>query len=300
MAVDFVHNLDVTYGEAISLKSNLRCLTAPNKGPFTYTGTGTFIIGTDSVAIIDPGPLMNDHIEGLLEAIGDKILSHILVTHTHLDHSPASEPLSAATGAPIFAFGPHGTGKGGGLDDEVVEEGADKSFSPTNKLKDGALIKGEDWTFKAIHTPGHTSNHICFHWLEENVIFTGDHIMGWSTSVISPPDGDMGAYMASLEKLKATQAKALYPTHGPAILNPNEFISSLIAHRKERGSQIYEAVSSGKHNLQDITAQVYSHIGPELRMAAERNTLAHLIHLVEQTKISSDQTPSPKARFELR
>lgn len=288
MSIEFHQRLDVEYGKPIPIAPNLKCLTAKNRGPYTYTGTGTFIIGEKKVAIIDPGPLLESHIEDLLSFLENKTLTHILITHTHIDHSPAAKPLAQETGAPIFAFGPHGIGIGAGLEEEEVEEGADKEFIPTKTLKDGETISGEGWSLKAIHTPGHTSNHMCFHWLEENIIFTGDHIMGWSTSVISPPDGDMGAYMKSLEKIKNIGAKALHPTHGPAIPNPNEFISSLIFHRLEREDQILKTVQKGHQGLREITEIVYSHIGPELIMAAERNTLSHLLYLVEQGKIDAN------------
>lgn len=297
MAIEFIHNLEVTHGKVEVLVPGLRRLIAPNMGPYTYTGTGTYIIGRGNVAVIDPGPLVPSHIDGIIEATKGETISHIVVTHTHIDHSPAALPLSETTGAPVLAFGPHGLGIGAGLENEEVEEGADKEFSPTQTLKDGEEIKGDGWTIRALHTPGHTSNHMCFHWLEEDTLFTGDHIMGWSTSVINPPDGDMAAYMASLTKLKKVGAKTLRPTHGPAIKNGHEFITSLIDHRLEREAQILEVVTKGASSLAEITLQVYTHIGPELIKAAERNTLAHLIYLVEQEKVETETPISSKGTF---
>ena len=300
MTLEFIHDSNAIYGKVLGLKPHLHRLTAKNPSPFTYTGTGTYIVGGSSVAVIDPGPIIEEHIEGIIKALEGKTLSHIIITHTHLDHSPAAIPLAKELGASILAFGPHGIGKSGGVMDEEVEEGADKNFKPTRILKDSEYIEGEGWTLKAIHTPGHTSNHMCFLWIEENVLFTGDHIMGWSTSIVSPPDGDMGAYMASLEKIKAIGAKVLYPTHGPAINNSDKFIDELIKHRLNREKNIYEAVKAGHNSLQNITKIVYTHIGPGLIRAAERNTLAHLIYLIEQGNITSDIPPSPEAMFEVK
>ena len=202
MAIPFERDFDAPFGAAIAVTPLITRVLAPNPGPFTFKGTGVYIVGggTDA-AIIDPGPDLPEHVEALKRALAGRRLTHILVTHTHSDHSPAAAPLKAWSGAKTYAFGPHGSGK---AEEGVrVEEGGDRDFVPDMRVKDGDVIAGDGFTFECVYTPGHTSNHMCFALREEKALFTGDHVMGWSTTVVTPPDGDMAAYMASLRKLLA-------------------------------------------------------------------------------------------------
>lgn len=285
MAIPFIHDFQAPYGLAQEISPLVRRVLAQNPSPFTYTGTGSFIIGRDIVAIIDPGPSDDAHIDALLKAIDGEELAAILVTHTHLDHSPAATVLHQKTGAPIYAFGPHGIGQQRALEGEDVEAGADKDFQPTNQLKDGDSLMIGDLELTAIHTPGHTSNHLCFYLPAENTLFTGDHIMGWSTTIISPPDGDMAAYLTSLEKLKQLGVACLRPIHGPAIESPNAFIDALIQHRHEREAKIYTAIKAGHKKVWDILPIVYHDIDENLYPAAARSTLSHILHLIDQEKV---------------
>ena len=237
--IPFVRDLEVTYGRVERISPLIRRVVARNPSPFTYTGTGTYIVGHGEVAVIDPGPLQDDHVAALLAALAGERVSHILVTHTHSDHSPAATPLKDATGAPTYGFGPHGSGR---PDPDVrVEEYGDRAFRPDHQLRDGAAIMGEGWRLEALHTPGHTSNHLCFALAQERALFSGDHVMGWSTSVISPPDGDMQAYMRSLKRLLERDDAIYRPTHGPPITEPRRHVEALIAHREKREAEKEES-----------------------------------------------------------
>ncbi len=285
MSIPFVHDFDAPYGQCQVISPRVKRVLADNPSPFSYTGTGSFILGTGPFAILDPGPNDPAHIAAIINALDDGECSAILVTHTHLDHSPAAKPLADKLNVPIYAFGPHGMGKQRALEGEDVEAGADNDFTPTDILKDGDQLCFGDATLTAIHTPGHTSNHVCFHLEEENTCFTGDHIMGWSTTIISPPDGDMADYMASLKKVRDLNPALLRPIHGPAIENPVAFINALIEHREVREEKIYQAVVDGCHTIEQIVPRVYHDIDTSLYPAAARSTLAHIIHLIDQNKI---------------
>lgn len=308
MTIPFVHENEATYGAAQDRSPLVRRVLANNPSPFTYWGTGTFIIGTGqkgqsagSVAVIDPGPALPDHVEAILAAIGDQTISHILITHTHMDHSPAAALLQDATGAKTYGFGRHGSGrakgKDGGLAGETVEAGADNDFRPDERLADGDIIAGEGWTLEALHTPGHTSNHLCFALREENALFSGDHIMGWSTTVISPPDGDMTAYMDSLGEIEALKFDRLHPTHGPAITDPATFIAALIRHRHDREAEVLQAVRGGTGKIEDMVLAIYTELPDYLRPAAARSVLAHLIRLGDQGNVQCDGDIGLDAHF---
>ena len=208
----YVRELDFSYGAVAQVSPLIRRVIAHNPSVFTFHGTGTYIVGHGKVAIIDAGPDLAQHVDAVLAAVRGETVTHLIVTHTHIDHSPATRHIKAATGAETYGFGPHGGGEG-----PAVEEGADRDFVPDHRLADGAVVAGDGWTLEAVHTPGHTSNHLCFALAEERALFSGDHVMGWSTTVVSPPDGDMGAYMVSLEKLKGRDEETYWPTHGPPI-----------------------------------------------------------------------------------
>lgn len=299
-APEFKQDFDVRYGEPEQVSPLVTRVLCKNPSPFTYTGTGTYIIGNaGSVAVIDPGPTLSEHGEAILAALGGRAVSHILVTHTHLDHSPLSGWLKEKTGAPIHAFGKHGAGRKGGLEGEAVEAGADKSFEPDALLNDQDVVAGEGWTLTAVHTPGHTANHLCFHLQEENTLFVGDHIMGWATTVISPPDGDMKDYLHSLKKVIALDVDKLAPTHGPWIENPNRFIRGIITHRRMREGQIVRRLEKGVHSVDMMVTEMYKDIDPRLHPAAARSVLAHLIALVDDGRVHCDGQPTLESSYTL-
>lgn len=286
MSPEFIHDLNAPYGEAEPLSPLITRVLCENPSPFTYTGTGTYLVGSgNGLAVIDPGPMLEKHGEAILKAAGTRAISHILVTHSHIDHSPLSRWLKQETGAPIYGFGPHGAGRKGGLDGEDVEAGADRDFTPDHLLADDDVISGNGWTLRAIHTPGHTANHLCFLLQEDNTLFCGDHIMGWATTVIAPPDGDMRAYLASLKKIIATGPKQLLPTHGPAVENPEPFIRGIITHRRMREGQILKHLEDGPKSIDILVSQMYKDVNKALHPAAARSVLAHLIALVEDGRI---------------
>ena len=291
--IPYNRELEFEYGAPQRLSPLVRRVIAPNASAFTFHGTGTYIIGNGSVAIVDPGPNLPAHIDAVLDAVRDETVSHILVTHTHLDHSPATVAVKAATGAPSYAFGPHGRGGDG----EKVEEGADFDFMPDRRVADGETIAGDGWSVEGVHTPGHTSNHMCFALKEENALFPGDHVMGWSTTIVSPPDGDMRAYMTSLEKLQARSEAIYYPTHGAPITDPPPYVAALLAHRHEREDQIVACLVDGIALIPDMVARMYADIDPKLHRAAARSVLAHLIHMVDTGRAASDGTPGPETAY---
>ena len=274
--IPFVRLAEPAYGTMQALSPTVRRLIAANPGPFTYTGTGTYVIGRGQVAVVDPGPLDQAHIDALVSALAGETISHILVTHTQMDHSPAAAPWKARSGAQTYGFGPHGRTADG---EALVEEGGDMAFVPDHVLRDGDIVQGEGWSVEAVFTPGHTSNHLCFSLREEKALFTGDHVMGWSTTVISPPDGDMQAYFASLDKLLARDDAIYYPTHGAPVTDPKPLMRGLIAHRLERENQIIDVLRAGPKALKDMVPVIYAAVDPRLHPAAARSLLAHLIRL---------------------
>lgn len=292
--IPFIHDLN-TVDKVEQISPAIRRVLCPNSGPYTYTGTGTFIVGTGNVAVIDPGPKNDVHLQAILDATKNETISHILVTHTHADHSPLAMPLAEISGANTYAFSAHSGENEDGL--AAMEEGVDKNFTPTHTLKDGEKIKGDGWTLKAVHTPGHTSNHMCFALEEENTLFSGDHIMAWSTSIIIPPDGDMADYMNSLERVLADNYSVLRPTHGPAIIEPRPFIEALIAHRIDRADAIISAVASGTSGVKEIVEQVYQGLPQNLHNAAAMSALSHLILMVNDGRIKCDGKPSLASKF---
>jgi glyoxylase-like metal-dependent hydrolase (beta-lactamase superfamily II) len=286
------------YGVLEPVTPLVRRLVARNPGPFTFRGTGTYVVGRGTVAVIDPGPDLAEHVGALLHALRGETVSHILVTHTHLDHSPATAALKAATGAPAYGVGPHGGERAAG----GSEAGADFDFAPDVVLHDGDAVEGPGWRLTAVHTPGHTSNHLCFALAEERALFTGDHVMGWSTSVISPPDGDMAAYRRSLGKLLERDGDDIYiPTHGAPIADPKPHVRAFLAHRAERETAILRRIAAGDETVPAMVAAIYADIDPRLHPAAARSVLAHLVELVDTGRVRSDRgrTASPDARYQL-
>ena len=263
--------MDAPYAKLEPVAPGIARVLAHNPSAFTYYGTQTYVLGDDAVAVIDPGPNLPEHVEALIAAIGGRPLSAILVTHTHRDHSPAAKPLAAATGAPIVGCAPlvmEGTG---------LEAGFDATYAPDRVLTDGDEIAVAGRALTAVATPGHTSNHLCFAW--RDALFTGDHVMGWSTTVVVPPDGDMADYMASLTKLRSRDDALYYPAHGPAVTNPQQYVRHLIGHRMQREKQILRLVGEQARDIPDIVANAYPGLDPRLVMAAGASVLAHLLDL---------------------
>ncbi|MBM3585438.1 MAG: MBL fold metallo-hydrolase [Alphaproteobacteria bacterium] len=297
--MQFVRDMTFEYAAAEPVAPGIRRVVARNPGAFTFHGTGTYILGEGRIAVVDPGPDLPEHVDALLACLKDERITDIVVTHTHLDHSPAARPLKAATGATVHGFGPHGAGRGGALETRV-EEGADMAFVPDQCVRDGDVIAGPGWTLEAIHTPGHTSNHLCFALREADALFSGDHVMGWSTTVVVPPDGDMAAYMTSLDRLLARREGTLWPTHGPPVRDPAAHIAALIDHRHARERQILSALAIGPSTIPHLVATIYDDVPKYLHAAAGCSVLAHIIALVERGAVTCDGPPTLEAVYERR
>ncbi|SEM46261.1 Glyoxylase, beta-lactamase superfamily II [Sphingomonas gellani] len=263
------------YGIPIGLEPLVARVLAPNPSPFTFTGTQSYLVGTDTLAVIDPGPDDAAHHGALLQAIGARQVTAILITHHHRDHSPGARALAAATGAPIIGAAPF-----------VGEDAATRSdasfdadYRPDRVLADGEAIEGEGWTLEAVATPGHTSNHLAFALRESGALFSGDHVMGWSTSVVSPPDGNMGQYIASLEKLLGRSDRIYYPGHGDIVEAPQRMVRGMLGHRKQREGQILRRLAAGPERIEPLVAGMYAGLDERLLPAARQSVLAHLIDL---------------------
>jgi glyoxylase-like metal-dependent hydrolase (beta-lactamase superfamily II) len=285
------------YGVAQQVSPLIRRVVAANPGPFTYLGTGVYIVGKGEIAVIDPGPDQPGHLDVLIDAIGGERVTHIFVTHGHLDHSPAARPLAEATGATIYASGVAVKP----TDSEVrMEAGDDLGFRPDVAIDDGARFAGAGWTIEAVATPGHTSHHIAYALLEENALFTGDHIMGWSTTVISPPDGDMTAYLASLAKVQARNFATLWPTHGPPVREDvNGFVQAYLDHRLAREAQILTQLAEGRSDIRAMVPVMYADVDKRLHPAACHSVLAHLIHLVRTGRVACAGEPTIDTAYRL-
>lgn len=298
MAIAFLHEPKVEYGVAQTVSPLIRRVVARNPSPFSYHGTGTYVIGHGDVMIVDPGPELVEHVEALIAALPGERITHQLVTHTHSDHSPAARLVRERTGARTYGFGPHGEGRF--ERGHAVEAGGDMAFVPDVTLAHGELLEGDGFSIEAVHTPGHCSNHLCFAVREEHALFTGDHVMSWSTSVISPPDGDMGEYLESLARVLERDERVLLPAHGPPIRDPKPFVSALVAHRHDRERQILDCLGAGLTRIADMVPRMYQGLDPRLYGAAARSVLAHLLHLHERQHVTTDGEPSVRAEFSLR
>lgn len=263
------------YGQLVALEPLVARVLAPNPSPFTHTGTQTHLVGTRGLAVLDPGPADAGHTEALLRAIGGRPVEAIVITHNHRDHSPGAYALADATGAPIIGAAPIA------IDDEGPRADAafDTDYAPDRVLTDGETLSGDGWALTAVATPGHTSNHLAFALDGTGVLFPGDHVMGWSTTVVSPPDGDMTDYMASLAKLMEREDRIYYPAHGEAVENPRRLVRGLLGHRKQREGQILRLLKADVGAIPDMVAKMYVGVDPRLFPAAERSVLAHLIDL---------------------
>lgn len=297
-------NFDPEIGLAETLEPGLRRIVAPNPSPMTYRGTNTYLLGETDVAVIDPGPDSAAHLEAILAAIqpGQRI-SHIIVTHTHLDHSPLARPLAERTGAEVWAFGDATAGRstvmqglaeaglmGGG-------EGVDHGFRPDHVLADGDVLEGDGWALEVLHTPGHIGNHVSLAW--GDACLTADHVMGWATSLVSPPDGDLTDFMASCEKLGARQWRVFYPGHGAPVSDPNARLDWLVAHRRAREVSILDALAAGPATAEALARAIYTETPAALLGAATRNVLAHLVDLTGRGRVAPEGTLQAAARFTL-
>ena len=286
------------YGETIDVTPLVRRVVAPNESAFTFKGTGTYVIGRGNVAVVDPGPLDHDHVQAILDGLKGETVTHILITHTHNDHSPAAAPLKEKTGAPTYGFGPHGIGSGGGVAEGArMDEGGDMAFVPDNVIKDGDSIEGDGWTADCVFTPGHTSNHMCFGLREEKALFTGDHVMGWSTAVLAPPDGDMADYMASLRKLLDRDDLVYYPTHGAPVTKPQSLVRGYIAHRKAREAQILTRLEAGDRTITAMVPIMYAETDKWLHPAAARSVFAHMKQMAEEGRIHTNGVPAINGEY---
>ncbi len=274
------------YAIAEQISPLIRRVLARNASPFSYTGTQTYIVGHGDVAVIDPGPLGDDpaHVGELMRLLAGETIIAIMCTHTHRDHSPAAAPLSAATGAPVIGCAPLVI-----IDDGPRADASfDPSYAPSRVLSDGEHLTGTGWTLTALATPGHTSNHLCYALDEEKALFTGDHIMGWSTTVVSPPDGDMADYMRSLQILIDRDDRVYYPAHGAPVDKPQRLARGMMGHRKQREGQILRLIDRGVGVIEDMVVEMYKGVDPRLHGAAGRSVLAHLIDLRNRTVVRAN------------
>ena len=297
LKIPFIFEFDFEYRKAQTLTPLIRRVIADNPSPFTFKGTGTYIVGHDSVAVIDPGPLIPEHINALKTALHGEKVTHILVTHTHKDHSPAAEPLKSFWGVKTYAYGSYGSDPSQGSGH--FEEGSDIEFTPDVTLRHGDLIEGEGWTLEALHTPGHTSNHMCYALHEDNAIFTGDHVMCWATTVIAPPDGNMTQYMKSLELMLARNEDTYWPTHGTCITNVKHYVQSTIQHRLNREQQILECLERGYSDIRLMVPRIYTTVDKRLYPAAAQSVLSAMIRLLDTGRVSCDRRPSIEAQYKL-
>ena len=297
VSIPYRRDIEFEYGKVAEVSPAIRRVIARNPSPFTFYGTGTYIVGRGRVAVVDPGPSDEAHVEAILRATAGETITHMLVTHTHMDHSPGCRLLAAHTDAPTYGYGRHGAGKiATGIQ---VEEGGDMDFKPDVTVRGGDVIEGDGWSVECVYTPGHTSNHICYALREERALFSGDHVMGWSTSVISPPDGDMSNYMASLEALLDRDDVVYWPTHGPAITEPKPHVRAFIEHRREREAQIRDCLASGLGRIADMVPMMYADISLQWHAAAARSVFATMALLVARGEVACDGELDVDAEFQL-
>jgi len=291
--IPFDKNLDLAPDTVDEPMPGVRRVMADNPGPFTFKGTLSYIIGRGKVAIVDPGPDDPRHTAALLEAVRNETVTHIFVTHTHRDHSPAVPAIKMATGATVYAEGPHRAARPLHIGElNPLDSSGDRDFRPDVMLKDGEVVRGDGWTIEAVTTPGHTANHMAYAFKENNVLFAGDHVMGWATSIVAPPDGAMSDYMASLQKLTERSEAIYFPGHGPAIHDASRFVNYYILHRKAREASILHRLAKGETDIPTIVRAIYIGIDPRLTGAAGLSVLAHMEDLVTRGLIETDGLPA--------
>lgn len=296
--IPFVREFDFAYGRRDQVSPLIQRVIANNPGPFTFTGTGTYIVGRDEadadVAVIDPGPPDEAHLQALMMAVEGRRVTHVLVTHTHRDHAPLARPFAERVGAPLLSMKPpvRQTHASGGLDEDE-----DETFVPDVVLTGGERISGDGWTLAALATPGHASNHMAFALEDENALFCGDHVMGWSTTVVAPPDGDMADYMASLDRVIEAGFDTLWPTHGAPVTHPEPFLAAYRAHRQEREAQVVARLAAGDRTIAEMVPSLYAAVDQRLWPAASLSVWAHLIKLVMEGRAFSDGEPTLAATY---
>lgn len=290
---EFRVDFEPRYGEAVELVSGVERIVCNNPSPFTFHGTNSYILGEESVAVIDPGPADDDHLAALLAAIKGRPVSHIIVTHTHMDHSPLAGKLQDETGAPILAEGPHRPARPLNLGEtNPLEASGDNTFEPDIAIEDGDLIEGEGWTLRSIFTPGHTANHTSFALLDSDYLFSGDHVMGWATSIVAPPDGAMSEYMESLDRIMQEPQQTYYPGHGGRLEDAHKFVRALRAHRRIREQAVLDQIRKGRESIPEMVAVIYRNTDPKLHKAAGLSVLAHLEDLVGRGVVTTDGPPA--------
>lgn len=288
------------YGRAVPVAPQVERITAENPGPFTFYGTNSYIVGAASVAVIDPGPEDEAHFQALMAALSGREVTHIFVSHTHRDHSPLSRRLQAETGAVTVGQGPHRPARP--LRDGEINpfsESSDLAFVPDIALSDGETLSGDGWSLTSVLTPGHTANHAAFALEGRDILFSGDHVMAWSTSIVAPPDGSMADYMASLERLMARGDRLLLPGHGGPVTQPAAFLQGLKAHRLGREQAILERIRAGDRGISEMVKAIYRDTDPKLHGAAALSVLAHIEDLLERGEIAADGPPSLAAAYRL-
>ena len=287
-------------GECVRVSPLVRRIIASNPGPITFTGTCSYIVGAGKVAIIDPGPDLPGHVETLLGEVRNETVTHVFVTHTHRDHSPAAAAIKAATGAVIVGCGPHRQARALFTGEvNLLEASSDKEYAPDRELGDGDTIEGDGWTLAALATPGHMANHLAFSLLEEGSLFSGDHVMAWSTTVVAPPDGSMSAFMASLDKLNGRDETVYWPGHGGPVTEPQRFVRALIHHRRQREASILNRLAAGDRTIPEIVAAIYQGLKPALVGAAGLSVFAHLEDLVARGQAATDGAPALDGQYRL-
>ena len=297
-------NFNSLLGISEDIYPNLKRIIAPNPSPMTFWGTNTYILGTNELAIIDPGPAVQSHFDAIMSSLNkNQSITHILITHSHIDHSPLAKQLSERTSAPILAFGESSAGKSAimtNLKNLDGGEGIDYDFKPDVMLSDNQILKNKDWCIKSLHTPGHMGNHLCFSWEGESILFSGDLVMGWATSMVSPPDGDLTDFMNSIKNLQLRSPdKLFFPGHGAPIENPSLRLQELYEHRKKREGEILSALEKGLATISEITNSVYIDLDKRLITAAKRNVLAHLIDLTSRKICTANKEITTNSRFTL-
>jgi glyoxylase-like metal-dependent hydrolase (beta-lactamase superfamily II) len=298
--IPFNRNFDLAPGRVEEVMPGVRRLLADNPSPFTFKGTVSYIVGRGRVAIIDPGPDDPRHVAALLEAVRGETVTHVFVTHTHRDHSPATAQLKAATGATVLAEGPHRRARALHIGEaKPPDSSADLEFRPDVALADGAVVSGDGWAIEAVATPGHTANHMAFGLRGTGILFSGDHVMGWSTTIVAPPDGAMSDYMASLDKLAQRSEQIYFPGHGPAINDASHFVRGYISHRKAREASILHRLAKGSADIPALVRAIYIGIDPRLTKAAGLSVLAHLEDMVTRELVATDGPPSIDGHYRL-
>ncbi len=297
---EFRTDFDPRHGEAVDMVPGLARIVCDNGGPFTFHGTNTYLLGEERVAVIDPGPPDDAHFDAIVKAIGGRPVSHIIVTHTHMDHSPLAKPLQEKTGAPILAEGPHRPARDLHLGEiNPLDASADMDFKPDHVLAHGDMIDGDGWSLTALFTPGHTANHMAFSWNGTDYLFPGDHVMAWATSIVAPPDGSMSEYMASLDVLLEAEQQIYFPGHGGRLENAHKFVRALRAHRKMREQAVLDQVRKGRDTIPEMVAVIYRNTDPRLHKAAGLSVMAHLEDLVARGRVATEGQPALDGRYVL-